>query len=151
MDKVYTQANTYVSDVIKAYLNDGYTLDVFYNDPGNSIMYVLFADEHGIRCKTVITLTDIVKTDDNYSCTFHKVDYVGSEVFSDERRTFKSGYKCKVTDKHTSADVDNKDKSEDCTCNTCKHADHKDTSSNKISKDEVEDDLVKLVRMLFSK
>lgn len=90
--------NDKVADVIHSYIEDGYKINCKESiidplkDKDCTFKAVLTKDVDGIECKTVIkTLANQDKS--NVATKFHKVDYVGSDIFNEEIRSFNSSYK----------------------------------------------------------
>jgi hypothetical protein len=85
--------NTVASDTIHSYIKDGYRIDAKESvidrekDKDCTFKAVLKKDVDGIECKTVITLSDN-GNDKNKHCTYHKVDMVGNEKWSEITSSF---------------------------------------------------------------
>lgn len=89
----HNDMNTLASDAIHSYIKDGYHIDAEESmidrekDKDCTFKAVLKKDIGGIKCKTVITLSDN-GDDKNKHCAYHKVESVGDTKWSEETRTY---------------------------------------------------------------
>jgi hypothetical protein len=139
----YTDVNSEISNIVQHYISDGYSINYKESKPtkqdltdGCTYKQVLTRDVDGIECKAIIRLYETTEDNDTKNNTLLTiVDFVGDTKWSEETHWF-------TVDSKYQSKVNTNSKTYKCSTPSA--------YSNAVDC-ENEDDLAKLVRLIFSK
>lgn len=139
----YTDINSEISNIVQHYISDRYAINYKESKPtkqdltdGCTYKQVLTRDVDGIECKAIIRLYETTEDNDTKNNTLLTiVDFVGDTKWSEETHWF-------TIDSKYQSEVNTNSKTYKCSTPSA--------YSNAVDC-ETEDDLAKLVRLIFSK